>query len=41
MTNFSVNKKATNYKKAGTGGEGEEENFSKWSLKTLQAAFAN
>ena len=39
LTNFSINKKATNYKKAGSGGEGEEENFSKWSLKTLKAAF--
>ena len=39
MTNFSVNKKASNYKKAGDGEEGEEENSSKWSLKTLKAAF--
>ena len=39
LTNFSINKKATNYKKAGNGGEGEEENFSKWSLKTLKIAF--
>ena len=41
LTNFSINKKATNYKKAGNGAEGEEENFSKWSLKTLKAAFDN
>ena len=38
MTNFSVNKKATNYKKAGTKDQSEE-NSSKWRLKTLANAF--
>lgn len=38
LTNFSVNKKASNYKKAGQKDE-EEENSSKWRLKTLAKAF--
>jgi len=43
LTNFSVNKKASNYKKAGVSGaaEGESENCSKWSLNTLREAFSN
>ncbi len=39
LTNFSINKKAQNYKKASGAEEGEEENSSKWSIKQLAAAF--
>lgn len=39
LTNFSINKKAQNYKKASGAEEGEEENCSKWSIKQLAAAF--
>ena len=38
LTNFSVNKKASNYKKAG-GKDEEEESSSKWRLQTLAKAF--
>jgi len=37
LTNFSVNKKASNYKKAGK--DDVEENSSKWRLKTLANSF--
>jgi tubulin polyglutamylase TTLL4 len=33
LTNFSINKKAKNYKKASGSAEGEQENSSKWSIK--------
>jgi len=41
LTNFSVNKKADNYRKAETKlDEASEDNSSKWSLRTLEKAFA-
>lgn len=39
LTNFSINKKATNYQKASGSAEGEQENSSKWSIKQLANYF--
>lgn len=39
LTNFSVNKKSENFKINNANGE-DEENSSKWSFKTLKAAYA-
>lgn len=39
LTNFSINKKAKNYKKASGAAEGDEENSSKWSITQLRYYF--
>lgn len=39
LTNFSINKNASNYKKANGAAEGEQENSSKWSIRQLRHVF--